>query len=430
MIKNEKISGYILILLFPGSFWTNTAYSHTENFEIYQDAQLVGAVTLHRHDSTSEEVLSAQSTDNLEYCYYFNRNLTTPLALFDATPKLCQTQLTCFRIIAAKEPTLTRTKHFAKSTSDLSRIDAPPNWPEKSYRTLEWQQSVIIDPVLDITRGIIAPEASMYLSCYTLEPTGQSQFIVSYNARSDIGNIESPQIITLTGTGFTHNLELKIQQSTEQPSTITVDYTINGQSHAVIYKPVKIINFSALSKLKKRSEIVDVDTESSEYETTWPPKRHSPSPAKSLTTAFEALTSLGQQEVSAMDTSPARLSVTDWVAPENPDFIHDLQEHGDEIYTFLKQDITCKPAQRTCPMPGMEKLVNNVNGFIASQILTDPEVSGEDKFLYCKLVVDLQELANNKCPWDRSFTLAYKAAHFISFYNKDKAPHYVAADKR
>ena len=419
MKNNTK---WAVILLIFWSCWINTAYSHTKNFEIYQDDQLIGAVTLQLNPGTSEEALATTNrTSKAEYHYYFNRSLINPLALFDVTPRPYQPQLTCFHIFAEREPNQTKIQTF-KSAVSYDAITTPDQSisNQKRFHTLTCQQSLIIDPVLDITLSVIVPEANTNIDYYAFTSKHQPVLTV-------VKDEYNQDIITLTGIDSAFNIELKTQQASEQSSTFTANYTTEGHPHVLIYKQVKTIDLSMLRTSKKQSyKAGTINTAPSEYEPS-PQKRHRPSEIKSLVAAFQTLRS-SQQE--AMDTAPARLTVTDWAAPENPDFIHDLQEHGDKIYTSLKKDIEIKPRLRTCPMPGMTTFVTRLVSFVNNNILTDAKVPEEDKGLYKKLTTDLQQLIKNNCPWNQSFILAYKAAHFVSFYNKDKALHYVPVQKR
>ena len=418
----KKIIQRVYTLLFWGLCSINTAYSHTKNFEIYQDDQLIGAVTLQLNPGTSEEALATTNrTSKAEYHYYFNRNLINPLALFDITPRPYQSQLTCFHIFAERAPNQTKIETF-KNTVSYDAITTPDQSisHQKPLHTLTCQKSLIIDPVLDIALSVIVPEANTNVDYYAFTSKHKPVLTV-------VKDEYNQDIITLTGIDSAFNFELKTQQASKQSSTITANYTTEGHPHELIYKQVKVIDFSMLKTSKKRSyKAGTINTAPSEYEPS-PQKRHRPSEIKCLAAAFQTLRS-SQQE--AMDTAPARLTVTDWIAPENPDFIHDLQEHGDKIYTFLKKDIEIKPRLRTCPMPGMTTFVTRLVSFVNNNILTDAKVPEEDKGLYKKLTTDLQQLVNNNYPWNQSFTLAYKAAHFVSFYNKDKALHYVPVQKR
>ena len=416
---------WAVILLIFWSCWINTAYSHTKNFEIYQDDQLIGAVTLQLNPGTSEEALATTNrTSKAEYHYYFNRSLINPLALFDVTPRPYQPQLTCFHIFAEREPNQTKIQTF-KSAVSYDAITTPDQSisNQKRFHTLTCQQSLIIDPVLDIALSVIVPEANTNVDYYAFTSKHQPVLTV-------VKDEYNQDIITLTGIDSAFNFELKTQQgseqASEQSSTITANYTTEGHPHELIYKQVKIIDFSMLKTSKKRSYNADISTAPLEYRP-FSQKRYCPSVIKCLVTAFQTFRS---SQPEAMDTAPARLTVTDWAAPENPDFIHDLQEHGDKIYTFLKKDIEIKPRLRTCPMPGMTTFVTRLVSFVNNNILTDAKVPEEDKGLYKELTTDLQRLVNNNYPWNQSFTLAYKAAHFVSFYNKDKARHYVPAQKR
>ena len=416
---------WAVILLLFWCCWINIAYSHTKNFEIYQDDQLIGAVTLQLNQGTPKDTLSTTiQTDEVVYHYYFNRNLINPLALFDITPQPYQSQLTCFHIFSERAPNQTKIETF-KNTVSYDAITTPDQsiWHQKPFHTLTCQQSLIIDPVLDIALSVIMPEANTNVDHYAFTSKHQPVLTV-------VKDEYNQDIITLTGIDSAFNIELKTQQgseqASEQSSTFTANYTTEGHPHVLIYKQVKTIDFSMLKTSKKRSyKAGTINTAPSEYEPS-PQKRHHPSEIKCLAPAFQTLRS-SQQE--AMDTAPARLTVTDWIAPENPDFIHDLQEHGDKIYTILKKDIEIKPRLRTCPMPGMTTFTRLVS-FVNNNILTDAKVPEEDKGLYKKLTTDLQQLIKNNCPWNQSFILAYKAAHFVSFYNKDKALHYVPVQKR
>ena len=419
-LQNSTRSAVVLLIFWSG--WINTAYSHTKNFEIYQDDQLIGAVTLQLNPGTSEEALATTNrTSKAEYHYYFNRNLINPLALFDITPRPYQSQLTCFHIFAERAPNQTKIETF-KNTVSYDAITTPDQSisHQKPLHTLTCQKSLIIDPVLDIALSVIVPEANTNVDYYAFTSKHKPVLTV-------VKDEYNQDIITLTGIDSAFNFELKTQQASKQSSTITANYTTEGHPHELIYKQVKVIDFPMLKTSKKRSyKAGTINTAPSEYEPS-PQKRHRPSEIKCLAAAFQTFRS-SQQE--AMDTAPARLTVTDWAAPENPDFIHDLQEHGDKIYTFLKKDIEIKPRLRTCPMPGMTTFVTRLVSFVNNNILTDAKVPEEDKGLYKELTTDLQRLVNNNYPWNQSFTLAYKAAHFVSFYNKDKARHYVPAQKR
>ena len=423
-MKNSTRSAVILLLFWH--CWINTAYSHTRNFEIYQDDQLIGAVTLQLNQGTPKDALSTTiQTDEVVYHYYFNRNLINPLALFDVTPRPYQPQLTCFHIVAERAPNQTKIETF-KNTVSYDAITTPDQsiWHQKPFHTLTCQQSLIIDPVLDIALSVIVPEANTNVDYYAF--TSKHQPVLTI-----VKNVHNQDIITLTGIDSAFNLELKTQQATEQASEqsfiITANYTTEGHPHELIYKQVKIIDFSMLKTSKKRYYNADtISTAPLEYGP-FSQKRYCPSEIKSLAAAFQTLRS---SQPETMDTAPARLTVTNWAAPENPDFIHDLQEHGDKIYTFLKKDIEIKPRLRICPMPGMTTFVTRLASFVNNNILTDAKVPEEDKGLYKELTTDLQQLVKDNYPWNQSFTLAYKAAHFVSFYNKDKAPHYVPAQKR
>ena len=114
-----------------------------------------------------------------------------------------------------------------------------------------------------------------------------------------------------------------------------------------------------------------------------------------------------------MDCSPA---IPDMISPDNDQFIQHLQSHGDQIQQALAKEMAIPAAQRTVPMPGMGKLVSRVKQLVSDTILPDSRLSASDKALYQQLIEDFKTLSEKNYPWNESFVLTYKAAHFISFY--------------
>ena len=117
-------------------------------------------------------------------------------------------------------------------------------------------------------------------------------------------------------------------------------------------------------------------------------------------------------------------TVADMISPKNGQFVEDLQRNGHDIYLKLQNDIARKPKDRTVPMPGMEKVIHEINEFVTETVLTTTSMTTGDKCIYQQLQSDLNQLKTNGCPWNQSFILTYKAAHLISFFNKDRAAHY------
>ena len=123
-------------------------------------------------------------------------------------------------------------------------------------------------------------------------------------------------------------------------------------------------------------------------------------------------------------------TVADMISPKNGQFVEDLQRNGHDIYLKLQDDIARKPKDRTVPMPGMEKVIHEINEFVAGTVLTTTSMTTGDKCIYQQLQSDLNQLKTNGCPWNQSFILTYKAAHLISFFNKDRAAHYHTPEQK
>ena len=126
-------------------------------------------------------------------------------------------------------------------------------------------------------------------------------------------------------------------------------------------------------------------------------------------------TPVRDRQVEPMDCGT--VTINDRVSPHNHQFIQHLQSHGDHIHQALSSAIATEPARRTAPMPGMAKLVSQVKAMVNNTILPEPSVTATEKVLYRQLLGELDKLAKNNYPWREAFTLAYKAAHFISFYH-------------
>ena len=123
-------------------------------------------------------------------------------------------------------------------------------------------------------------------------------------------------------------------------------------------------------------------------------------------------------------------TVADMISPKNGQFVEDLQRNGHDIYLKLQDDIARKPKDRTVPMPGMEKVIHEINEFVTETVLTTTSMTTGDKCIYQQLQSDLNQLKTNGCPWNQSFILTYKAAHLISFFNKDRAAHYHTPEQK
>ncbi len=155
--------------------------------------------------------------------------------------------------------------------------------------------------------------------------------------------------------------------------------------------------------------------------------------AKQLPTseASNRLAGISSRDIKELDTAGAsptgiinpERTVDDWVSAENEQVVTDLQENGGLMHAHLQNHVTEKPSKRTCPMPGMAKFIREVTGFINETVLKDTAVSEEETKLYSELVKNLSELKGRGYPWNESFYLMYKSAHFVSFYNRDKANH-------
>ena len=120
-----------------------------------------------------------------------------------------------------------------------------------------------------------------------------------------------------------------------------------------------------------------------------------------------------------MDSSPAT-GVDDWISPENRQFTEHLQRYGSQIRNALQEGMDTSPVDRKTPMPGMAKVKQCIEKLVREKILADQRVSREDQKRYQQLIDDFDALEQENYPWNQTFPLTFKAAHFVSFYYHDK----------
>ena len=120
-----------------------------------------------------------------------------------------------------------------------------------------------------------------------------------------------------------------------------------------------------------------------------------------------------------MDCSPAT-GVDDWISPENRQFTQDLQRYGSQIRNALQGGMNTSPVDRKTPVPGMAKVKQCIEKLVREKILADQRVSREDQKRYQQLIDDFDALEQENYPWNQTFALTFKAAHFVSFYYHDK----------
>ncbi|MRI31808.1 hypothetical protein EOPP23_02210 [Endozoicomonas sp. OPT23] len=140
-------------------------------------------------------------------------------------------------------------------------------------------------------------------------------------------------------------------------------------------------------------------------------------------TASTEAGSLNSQVTSAakITKSAEQQRIEQVIGPNNPEFVKDISEDPTLCAEF-EDAIKVLPKDRTIPMPGMKKVSTAIITFIRETILGSG-IDSESQRLYKELISELEQLEREGFPWNRSFILSYKAAHYISFFQKDFCLH-------